>query len=84
MSYGSYELKVGDLTLEVVGTYERSEGGDQDQMWVDEVRLMVGDRMVDLSDLLEAIQKDRPHWYWADWAGKVVVEDVRRSRQEAA
>ena len=84
MSYGPYELKVGDLTLEVVGTYERSEGGYQDQMLVDEVRLMVGDRMVDLSDLLEAIQKDRPHWYWAGWAGKMVVEDVRRSRQEAA
>ena len=36
MSYGPYELKVGDLTLKVVGTYERSEGGYQDQMWIDQ------------------------------------------------
>ena len=81
MSYGPYTLKIGDLTLEVVGTYERDAG--RDRMWVDEVRLLVGDRMVDLGDLLEAIQRDRPYWYWADWAGERVVEDVRRSKEAA-
>jgi hypothetical protein len=81
MSYGPYQLKVGNLTLEVVGTYERD--GRSERMWVDEVRLQVGDKMVDLGDLLEAVQKDRPSWYWADWAGEQVIADIRRSREAA-
>ena len=76
-----YTLKVGDLTLEVYGDYERD--GRYERMWVDEVRLVVGTTSVGLTDLLQAIQKDRPGWYWADWAGEQVVEDIRRSREAA-
>ena len=81
MSYGPYQLKVGDLTLEIEGTFEADRW--HPRMWVDSVRLVHGEERIDLSDLLEAIQRRHLGWYWADWAEERVVEDIKRSREAA-
>lgn len=78
MSYGRTELKVGDLTLLVEGTFEDKRA------WVDVVYLIHRDQRIELTDLLEAIQKDCRSWYWADWAAERLAESSRQNGRDAA
>jgi hypothetical protein len=81
MSCGPYQLKVGDLTLEVEGTFEADRWCPK--FWVDSAHLLHGDERIDLDDLLEAVQRSHRGWYWRDWLEERVVDDIKRAREVA-
>jgi hypothetical protein len=81
MSYGPCQLRIGDLLLEVEGTVEHDRW--QPRVWVDTVHLIHGSERIDISDLLEGVERNRPGWHWRDWLEERVVDDIKRAREVA-